>query len=61
MMKSVLDVTIGDQLTGELAGTVTAKYHTMAKDKTRQVAIVIDEFIDVVLPVTAVVAVKASA
>ena len=61
MMKSVLDVTIGDQLMGDLEGTVTAKYHTMAQDKTRQVAIVIDEFLDVVLPVTAVVAVKASA
>lgn len=66
MMKSVLDVTIGDQLIGELAGTVIDKFTTMDKDRSRCVALVLEDNtpafpFDVVLPITAVVAVKAPA
>lgn len=64
MMKSVLDVTIGDFLTGQDVGLVVQKFNTMAKDRSRMVALSLEaggERKDVTLPVTAVVAVKAQA
>lgn len=64
MMKSVLDVTIGDFLTGQDVGLVVQKFNTMGKDRSRMVALSLEaggERKDVSLPVTAVVAVKAQA
>lgn len=64
MMKSVLDVTIGDFLTGRDVGLVVQKFSTLGKDRSRMVALSLEtggERKDVELPVTAVVAVKAQA
>lgn len=64
MMKSVLDVAIGDQLTGELEGVVTDKFSTMDTERNRCVALILetsDGWRDAILPVTAVVAVRVRA
>ena len=66
MMKIAQELTVGDQLTGELSGTVIDKFITMDKDRNRCVALVLEDNtpsfpFEVLLPLTALVAVKAQA
>lgn len=64
MMKLAMELTIGDQLTGYLAGTITDKFSTMDKERNRCVALVLetsDGWRDAILPIAALVAVKAPA
>lgn len=64
MMKMAKELTIGDQLTGDLDGTVTDKFNTLDKEHNRCVALVLetsDGWRDAMLPIAALVAVKARA
>lgn len=66
MMKIAQELTVGDQLIGELAGTVIDKFITMDKDRNHFVALVLEDNTPAfprtaMLPIDALVAVKAPA